>query len=81
MTDRAHYDPEGLARRRDRLTVANRHRLCKRSLHDSDDAGPFSIGDLDSVFLDSRVGRVNKHRFQVGDVPINAMRDVAIGPR
>src|SRR5437016_13889749 len=46
VTDRAHYGLEGLARRVNRLAVANRHGLLDGSFHDSDSAGPSSIVDL-----------------------------------
>src|ERR1039457_2102959 len=80
VADRTHDQREGLSGRRDCLAFADGHRLRERSLHDTDNAGPFAIGDLDRVLLDAGVGCVHKHSLQVGDVPVDAVSDVSIWP-
>jgi hypothetical protein len=32
------------------------------------------------VFLDARIRRIDEHGFQIGDVPIDAVRDVTVRP-
>ena len=76
----AHRQVEGLPRRRDCFSVGRSHRNREGSLHETNDAGPFFACNLDGVHLDPCVWGIDKERFQVSDMLIDAMCGMAIRP-
>ena len=73
MPYRTHWNFKGLARGLNEISIADRHRFCKRSLKNAGNAGPFSggVAEADRVLFDSCIRSVNEHCLEIFHVLVH----------